>query len=394
MKNNNALSVSELNKCVKSLLNNDPFLSEVSVVGEISGYKKHSSGHIYFTLKDESASVRCAFFKPYSLYANKELKDGVQVKVKAWPTLFERDGQFQLNVTSVSLVGQGDLYYRFELLKKKFFEEGLFDEKFKKEIPEFVKKIGVVTSPTGAVFKDIINVSTRRCPFIQIVLAPVVVQGEDAPRSICAGLKAIDAIDDVDVIIVGRGGGSIEDLWAFNDEVVARTIFDCNKPIISAVGHETDFTISDFVADLRAPTPSAAAELATFDYFDLIEEINYYEKTLCSNIDDLLELYKYKIEGYSNQFTDPQFIIDNFNHKLEVLKLRLFDGVDLDIYANKISNLSAKLDALSPLKVLSRGYSVVRNNDGEIIKDSNQVRIGDTIYVKLNKGEIQAEVIK
>lgn len=393
MINNIAISVSELNRSVKALLNKDPFLSEVAVVGEISGYKKHSSGHIYFTLKDESAAVRCAFFKPYSLYASKELKDGVKVKVKAFPTIFERDGQFQLNVTSVSIEGHGDLYLQFELLKKKFFEEGLFDEKHKIKIPPYVRKIGVATSPTGAVFSDIVNVATRRCPYIQIVLAPVVVQGDDAPRSICTGIKALDAIDDIDVIIVGRGGGSIEDLWAFNDEGVARCIFQCKKPIISAVGHETDFTIADFVSDLRAPTPSAAAELATFDYFELVDEINYFEKILCNNIDNIFFEYKYKINQYSFEFDDPQIIIKNLKHKLEILKIRLNDCVDLSCKQNKLANLSSKLDALSPLKVLSRGYSVVQSSKGTVIKDSSQVKKGELLTVKFNKGDIQAEVL-
>lgn len=394
MSENSVISVSDLNRYVKSTLYRDPYLKEVCVVGEISGFKRHSSGHIYFTLKDESAAVRCAFFKPYSLYAPKDLKDGIRVQVKAWPTLFERDGQFQLNVYKVETEGKGDLYYQFELLKKKLFDEGLFDEKHKKEIPSFAKKIGVVTSPTGAVFKDIVNVSTRRNPNIQIVLAPVLVQGEDAPRSICTGLKAIDEIDDVDIIIVGRGGGSIEDLWCFNDENVARCIFSCSKPVISAVGHETDFTIADFVADLRAPTPSAAAELATFDYFEIVESLNYFEKNLYSSIDEIFNEYKYKLQDYSYKFQDPQNIIKNYKHKLEILKIRLIDSLDLAEVQNKLFGLSSKLDALSPLKVLGRGYSVVKKENGQIVKDETQVKNGDRIGIKLNKGEIQAEVIK
>lgn len=394
MKSVNVLSVSELNKNVKRLLTEDPFLGEVVVQGEISGFKRHSSGHIYFTLKDESAAVRCAFFKPYSLYADKELKDGVSVRVKAWPTLFERDGQFQLNVYYVSKEGKGDLYLQYELLKKKFLEEGLFDEKYKRQIPSYVKKIGVVTSPTGAVFRDIVNVATRRCPYIQIVLAPVVVQGEDAPRSICAGIKALEEREDVDVIIVGRGGGSIEDLWCFNDENVARCIFTCKKPIVSAVGHETDFTIADFVADLRAPTPSAAAELATFDYFNTVEEINYFEKHLYNFIDETLSEYKYKLKQFSYQFTDPQQIVDKFNHKLELLSIRLADGMDLSKKQGQLNELTGKLDALSPLKVLSRGFAVVRDTEGKVIKSSTQVKKGDRLSIKLNKGEINTEVIK
>lgn len=394
MNSKKVLSVSELNKNVKMLLTNDPFLGEVIVQGEISGYKKHASGHVYFTLKDESAAVRCAFFKPYSLYAGKDLKDGVSVQVKAWPNLYERDGQFQLNVYHISTVGKGDLYFQFELLKKKFFEEGLFDEKHKKPIPKYVHKIGVVTSPTGAVFSDILNVATRRCPYIRIVLAPVVVQGEDAPRSICAGIKALDDRDDVDVIIVGRGGGSIEDLWCFNDENVARTIFSCNKPIISAVGHETDFTIADFVADLRAPTPSAAAELATFDYFDLINDIEYFERILLNKIDGKLSEYNQRIQRCFYAIKGFQQDVEKYRYKIEILTMRLSDSADISIRKTNLLNLAGKLDALSPLKVLSRGYSVVMDENNSVIKNKSQVKQGDKLNIKLNEGEIKAEVIQ
>lgn len=394
MSSNKVLSVSELNSNVKLLLRDDPYLGEVTVQGEISGYKKHSSGHIYFTLKDESAAVRCAFFKPYSLYAGNDLKDGVSVKVKAWPTLYERDGQFQLNVFHVTNIGKGDLYHQFELLKKKFFEEGLFDAANKKKIPQYTRKIGVVTSPTGAVFSDILNVSTRRCPYIQIVLAPVIVQGEDAPRSICAGINALDSLDDIDVIIVGRGGGSIEDLWCFNDENVVRTIFNCNKPVISAVGHETDFTIADFVADLRAPTPSAAAELATFDYFDLVNDIDYYEKMLCNSIDNRIVQINQKIQNCFYEIKDLQHNIEKYKHKVEILSMRLAESVDVSNKRNELSNFAAKLDGLSPLKVLSRGFSVVTNTEGEIVKSKKQVNVGDNLNLRLKDGVIKTEVIK
>ncbi len=388
------MNVTELNKYVKNLVSNDPIISNIEVIGEISGYKKHSSGHIYFTLKDEGAAVRCAFFKPYSLYASKDLKDGAKVRVRGSVTIFERDGQYQLNVYYVSQSGIGDLHYQFELLKKKLYEEGLFDSQYKKPIPKYVKKIGVVTSPTGAVFRDIVNVSTRRCPNIEILLAPVSVQGEDAPRSICAGLAALDERNDIDVIIVGRGGGSIEDLWCFNDENVARCIFQCKTPIISAVGHETDFTISDFVADLRAPTPSAAAELAVFDYYDLVEEIDYFERNISKYIDKLFDRYKNKIQEYSYSFEDPKTLIDRFYHKLEILQLRLFDSLNIEEQEHDLKELSAKLDALSPLKVLGRGYSVVHDSNGKIIKNSSQVNEGDEISITLSKGEIKAEVHK
>ncbi len=388
------MNVTELNKYVKNFISSDPTLNNIDVVGEISGFKKHSSGHIYFTLKDEGAAVRCAFFKPYSLYADKDLKDGLRVRVRGKVTIFERDGQYQLNIFSVEKDGVGNLHYEFELLKKKLYDEGLFDNKYKKEVPKYVKKIGVVTSPTGAVFKDIVNVATRRCPCIEILLAPVNVQGEDAPRSICTGLMALDDRPDIDVIIVGRGGGSIEDLWCFNNENVARCIFACKKPVISAVGHETDFTIADFVADLRAPTPSAAAELAVFDYYDALEDVDYFERVFLKYIDDIFYFYEQKIKDYSYSFDDPQNIIDRYYHQLELLKLRLFDAVDIESKENLLNNLAAKLDALSPLKVLGRGYSVIQNSGGKVIKNSSQVKIGDKLFIKLNKGEIKAEVLE
>ncbi len=387
------MNVTELNRYVKNYLDQDPVLNNLFITGELSGYKRHSSGHIYFTLKDESAAVRCAFFKPYSIYADKTLKDGDFVCVHGNAAIFERDGQFQLNIIHIKKSGYGSLYLQYEMLKKKLLEEGLFDNEFKKPIPKYVKKIGVVTSPTGAAFRDIVTVSMRRCPVIQILLAPVTVQGEDAPRSICTGIKALDERDDIDLIIVGRGGGSIEDLWCFNDEEVARTIFGCTKPIISAVGHETDFTISDFVSDMRAPTPSAAAELAVFDYYNTVSDIGYFEKSLLKNIKSIQSEYNLKLLKFARLFKDPQSLIENMKQKTELLQMRLIEAVRTDRKKSDIAMLSSKLDALSPLKVLSRGYSVVKDKDGKVIKDSSHVAKGDSITVILDKGEISAEVL-
>lgn len=386
------MNVTELNNYVKGYLEEDPLLNNLLITGELSGYKRHSSGHIYFTLKDESAAVRCAFFKPYSLYADKSLKDGDHVCVYGRVVLFERDGQYQLNITYVKKVGHGNLYLQYEMLKKKLLDEGLFDDDYKKPIPRYVKKIGVVTSPTGAAFRDIVNVSTRRCPLIQILLAPVTVQGEDAPRSICTGIRALDEREDVDLIIVGRGGGSVEDLWSFNDEAVARAIFNCSKPVISAVGHETDFSISDFVADMRAPTPSAAAEIAVFDYYNTVSDINYFENALFKNIRNIYSEYHLKLLEYSRSFTDPEYLIEKMKQKTELLEIRMLEAVKKDDEKNQLAMLSSKLDALSPLKVLSRGYSVVKDKDGKVIKNSSQVQKGEKISITLSEGEINAEV--
>ncbi len=387
------VTVSQLNAYVKECLSFDVVLSDITVKGEISGLKMHSSGHIYFTLKDESAAIKCAFFKPHSLKLNFKLSDGLKVSARGKVTLYERDGQYQLNVFEMNEDGFGNLYLKFEELKQKLQNEGLFDEKYKKPIPVYSKKIGVVTSPTGAVIKDIINVSRRRFPQISILLAPVSVQGVDAPRSICAGLTLLDQRDDIDVIIVGRGGGSMEDLWCFNDENVVRTIFACKKPVISAVGHETDFTLSDFVADLRAPTPSAAAELAVFDYYDTLLDIDNFQDKLNRIIDSKVILLKSKMQEYSACFDDPMHIVDAYESKLEMLTDKLILGAAFDKQEALLSNLISKLDALSPLKVLARGYSLV-TKEGKIIKESKNVVKGDIVSIKVNKGEFEAEVTK
>lgn len=385
------VTVSQLNAYVKECLSLDVVLSDITVKGEISGLKMHSSGHIYFTLKDESAAIKCAFFKPHSLKLDFKLKDGMKVSARGRVTLYERDGQYQLNVFEMKEDGLGELYQKFLKLKEKLQAEGLFDDEHKKPIPNFSKKIGVVTSPTGAVIRDIYNVALRRCPEISILLAPVSVQGEDAPRSICLGLELLDQRDDIDVIIVGRGGGSIEDLWCFNDETVVRTIFNCKKPVISAVGHETDFTLSDFVADLRAPTPSAAAELAVFDYYDTLLDLDNAQGRLVRLIDSKLLELNAQVHEYASSFEDPMHIIDNYKDKLAFLTEKLCDNVLPEKQENQLNTLSGKLDALSPLKVLSRGYSLV-SKEGKIVKESKNVKKGDMLLIKLYKGEVEAEV--
>ncbi len=387
------VTVSQLNAYVKECLSLDTILSDITVKGEVSGLKMHSSGHIYFALKDESAAIKCAFFKPHSLRLSFKLQDGMKVSARGKVTLYERDGQYQLNVFEMHEDGLGLLFLKFEELKKKLQAEGLFDEKYKKEIPDFSKKIGVVTSPTGAVIRDIINVATRRCPEISILLAPVSVQGDDAPRSICTGLKLLDERDDIDIIIVGRGGGSMEDLWCFNDEQVVRTIFNCKKPVISAVGHETDFTLSDFVADLRAPTPSAAAELAVFDYYDTLLDIDNIQNRLIKLMDSNILSINSKIQGYSACFEDPMYIVDNYKSRVDLLTEKLINSATPDKKENQLNNLLSKLDALSPLKVLSRGYSVVIKN-GKAVNDSKSINKGDNVLIKFSEGEVEAEVTK
>ncbi len=388
------VTVSQLNAYVKQMFSYDAVLGDITVTGELSGVKLHSSGHIYFSLKDENALIRCAFFKPHSYNVKFKPADGMKVTARGRVTLFERDGQYQLNVTELNKDGEGDLYRQFEELKKKLADEGLFDGKYKKPIPKFVRKIGVATSPTGAVIRDIINVSERRCPNVSIVLAPVAVQGPDAPRSIIAGIDALENINDVDVIIVARGGGSAEDLHCFNDEDLARRIFSARKPVISAVGHETDFTICDFVSDLRAPTPSAAAEIATFDYYTACEDTERFFARCNSYISSLLEKSGLKIENYERYFSEPEKILSKKSEMLKTLSLRLNNGfsVKLSEAEKRISTLNAKLDALNPVNVLERGYAVVTGSDGKTVKDASNLKTGEEIKIILNKGKIVAEV--
>ncbi len=387
------VTVSQLNAYVRQALSMDVLLNDITVSGEISGVTLHSSGHIYFSLKDESATIRCAFFKPHTLSLKFKPENGMKVLARGQVTLYERDGTYQLKVFSLEEDGQGKLFKEFELLKKKLEAEGLFAQSHKKPIPEYVKKIGVATSPTGAVIRDIINVSTRRCPGISIVLAPVSVQGSDAPRSICVGINALEAMKDVDVIIVGRGGGSMEDLWCFNDETLARTIYACKKPIISAVGHETDFTIADFVADLRAPTPSAAAELAVFDYYDVEQDISHYCACLESFVSEKLSGISMRLLKLAEVFKDPSNLIDIKKEQLNKLSERLLmlNEAKFTDSESKLSILSGKLDALSPLKVLERGYSVVKKESG-VVKSVKKLAEGDSINVRFADGTIGAEV--
>ncbi len=388
------VTVSQLNAYVKQSLAMDAVLSDITVTGELSGVKLHSSGHIYFSLKDENALIRCAFFKPHSLNVKFRPADGMRVSARGRVTLFERDGQYQLNVFSLEQNGDGELFLKFERLKKQLESEGLFDSEYKKPLPKFIKKVGVATSPTGAVIRDIINVATRRCPDISIVLAPVAVQGPDCPRSVIAGIDALEDIPDVDVIIVGRGGGSMEDLFGFNDETLARRIFACKKPVISAVGHETDFTIADFVADLRAPTPSAAAELAVFDSYELYQTLDILFSRATAAVAAKTEKFEGRIEMFSRFFSEPEKITADKANTIEKLNIRLENAIKLALSGteHKITNLENKLNALNPLNVLERGYAVITDKNGKTLRDAAQTVKGDEIDIRLKKGKIHAEV--
>ena len=392
----NAVTVTQLNKYLKDRFDEDENLNAILVKGEISNFKNHYTGHLYFTLKDETSLIKCIMFKSYAEKLQFKPKDGMKVMVFGTVSVFERDGVYQIYCKSMMEDGMGDLHEKFEQLKAKLEAEGLFDEKHKKSIPIFPKVIGVLTSQTGAVIRDIINVSSRRNPNVYIRLLPVPVQGPGASEQIAEKIKIMNEKKLADVIIVGRGGGSLEDLWPFNEETVARAIYNSEIPIISAVGHETDFTIADFVADLRAPTPSAAAELAVPDIFELKQKIQNYQNRYRIALKKKLEVMKLRLEKVmkSRAFTDPKRkIIDN-SILLDNLVKRLEKTIkDLqNSKTNKYNELIAKLDTLSPLKTLIRGYSLTEK-DGQIVKSVKQINKGDLISIRFTDGKKEAEIL-
>ena len=360
----NPISVTELNKYIKGKFEEDEYFANVLVEGEISNYKHHYTGHLYFTLKDENSLIKCIMFKTYTGHLEFEPKDGMKVMILGSVSVFERDGTYQLYAKAMKPLGMvGDLRAAYEELKQKLEKEGLFDEEHKKKIPTYPKVIGVLTSNTGAVIRDIINVSTRRNPNVVIRLFPVPVQGEGAAEKIAKGIEFMNEQKLADVLILARGGGSLEDLWPFNEEVVARAIYESELPIISAVGHETDFTISDFVADLRAPTPSAAAELAVPDIEELKLKIKGYENRLKQALIQKVQLMRLQYEKcmQSRVFTQPlQKINEQYmmiDMKLKVMEHSILQK--LQIEKSNFQKIVLQLDTLSPLKILARGYGII-----------------------------------
>ena len=383
------ISVTELNKYMKDKIEMDEFLNNVYVRGEISNFKHHYTGHFYFTLKDENSLIKCVMFKTYVQSVKFEPEDGMKVCIFGTVSVFERDGVYQIYAKSIKQDGVGDLYQQFEELKNKLAKEGLFDESHKKKIPFMPQTVGVLTSNTGAVIRDIINVSTRRNPNVHIRLLPVPVQGEGASKIIARAIEIMNEKKLCDVLIIGRGGGSLEDLWPFNEEVVARAIYNSEIPIISAVGHETDFTISDFVADLRAPTPSAAAELAVCNIEELVDRINILHKRLRMALSKKNQLMRLRFENCMNSrvYKTPQALIEDKYLLID----RNVHGMELSI--NKIlkeSKLYAmewitKLDTLSPLKTLTRGYCLVEH-DGNSITKSSELKKGMKVDLRFHDG--------
>lgn len=393
----NPITVTDLNKYIKGRIDNDEMLNNVLVKGEISNFKNHYTGHMYFTLKDENSLIKCVMFKTYTTHLSFMPKDGMKVIILGGVSVFERDGVYQIYAKAMKEDGLGDLYVAYEELKNKLSNEGLFDEKYKKPIPFMPKIIGVLTSNTGAVIRDIINVSTRRNPNVNIRLYPVPVQGNGAGEKIAEGIEFMNKNKLADVLIIGRGGGSIEDLWPFNEEIVARAMFNSEIPIISAVGHETDFTIADFVADLRAPTPSAAAELAVANIDDVRETLKTYNNRYKVALKKKIELMKMSYEKCMTRqaFKNPTQKINEQYMLIDMKVKSLQNSILLKIKEDKTKFVKevAKLDALSPLKTLTRGYSIISKQDGRIAKEVKDLSQGEKVSIRLSDGSVDAQVL-
>ncbi len=392
---NIAITVSDLNKYIKNKIADDEYLNNILVKGEISNFKNHYTGHMYFTLKDENSLIKCIMFKTYAQKLNFMPKDGMKVIVLGGVSVFERDGVYQIYVKAMQESGLGDLFTKYQELKNKLEKEGLFSQEQKKPIPMMPKVIGVLSSSTGAVIKDIINVSTRRNPNVHIRLLPVPVQGEGAAEKIAYGIEYMNKNNLADVLILARGGGSLEDLWPFNEEIVAHSIYNSKIPIISAVGHETDFTIADFVADLRAPTPSAAAELAVPDIFEIKQKIEVCQNRLKNALLKKVEIMKLRYEKCmtSSIFKEPTRKINENYIKLDMYINNLLNLIKTkqEQEKSRYVELVAKLDALSPLKTLTRGYSITLKN-GKIIKSIKELEQGDSVDIRLLDGKKQAQI--
>ena len=432
------ISVSEINRRAKSILEeNFPF---VWIQGEVSNFFSAASGHWYFSLKDESSEIRCAMFANKSHRITFEPKDGDHLVLNGTLSIFEGRGQYQIIVEHIELAGEGALLKAFEELKKKLLTEGLFDDSLKKKLPSYPRSIAVVTSPDGAVIQDIINVLSRRSPYFNLIVVPTLVQGEKAAPLICEALNKASDLENIDLIILARGGGSIEDLWAFNNEEVARAIVNCPIPLVSAVGHETDFTISDFVADIRAPTPSIAAEIISQPYSELKETLEGYQSYLLKSVESQFDSQRTRITNLIKRIRHPGDKLREIGQKVDYLETTLIQEMHQKVSLKKnqlnltqlslqqnspqnkvkeakvylqnaskdllkafqlkierkrklLGELVATIEAVSPLSVLARGYSIISTEpDGKILSSSNQVKIGQTISAVLNKGRIKAEV--
>lgn len=391
----NIYPVGQVNKYIKNMFAQDFMLHLISIKGEVSNCKYHTSGHIYFTLKDKAGAMSAVMFAGNAKKMTFRMKDGDQVVVTGSVEVYEKMGTYQIYARQIELDGEGNLYLRFEQLKKELEEMGMFAAEYKRPIPKYAGKIGVVTAQTGAAIQDIRNISGRRNPYVQLILYPALVQGEGAAQSIVNGIHALDRMG-LDIIIVGRGGGSIEDLWAFNEEIVARAIFECNTPVISAVGHETDWTIADFVSDRRAPTPSAAAELAVFDYRQMIDQLSNIKKRMDSNLSGKIEFYRERLSHIKTRvsYLSPANRLNENRKRLADLEERLLLLMQQQIKdkRQKLIMLSTRLDADSPVKKLRQGYAYVSKEDGRNIHSAADVTCGDNIDIYLIDGRAKAVI--
>ena len=392
------ISVGQVNEYIKRLMDTDALLNSLCIRGEISNYKIYPSGHHYFTLKDEAGALHCVMFRSSASRLRFRPENGMKVLALGRITVFPRDGAYQLYCTDLTPDGVGELYVAFEQLKAKLSAEGLFDAQYKKKLPPFPHTIAIITSGAGAAIMDMLRILGKRYPLSKVVILPVRVQGAEAPAEIAGAIRYANKYKVADVIITGRGGGSMEDLWAFNDERVARAIFASDIPVVSAVGHEPDVTISDFVADVRAATPSNAAELVAPDQNDLRQYLLAAQNRLAQAMQKQLKLERKTLESLKNRkvlqspinyVNEKRMLLDHSAQKLTAAAQRNFTG-----QKQRFVRLTAKLDALSPLKVLSRGYSLVMDTGGHIVQRAGQVKIGDTVDIKLHQGSLTASVTK
>lgn len=412
-------TVSQVTAYIRNMFTQDFALNRISIRGEVSNCKYHTSGHIYFTLKDGGAQIAAVMFAGQRKGLDFELREGQEVTVSGTVDVYERDGRYQLYAKEITREGKGDLFRQFEKLRNELEEMGMFDSSYKQPIPKYARKVGIVTAGTGAVIRDIMNISARRNPYVQLILYPALVQGEQAKYSIAKGIETLDRMG-LDVLIVGRGGGSIEDLWAFNEEMVARAIFNCTTPVISAVGHETDVTIADYVADLRAPTPSAAAELAVFDYGQFVEQVNLYRQVLERSMERRLEKLHFRLDqcGMRLKLLSPERQLNDRRQRLADMESRLERMMEEELGASRLkledrkrrleaqmatgltegkhrlALLSGRLDGLSPLKKLGGGYGFVTDARGRAFTSIAQAEPGDIIRISVKDGRADARVVE
>lgn len=393
MESHQAVTVSELTREIKSLL--EGAFPEIWVEGEISNFIHHSSGHMYFTLKDSESEIRSVMFRGNNQFLHFKPENGMKVLLFGRLSVYAPRGQYQLVATRMEPAGIGTLFLAFEALKKQLSAEGLFDKEFKKPLPVIPKRIGLITSKTGAAVQDMFNVLKRRAPYVELVLRPTQVQGDEASDDIVSAIKEMDQHENVDVIILGRGGGSLEDLWPFNEESVARAIFSCRTPVISAVGHETDISISDMVSDMRAPTPSAAAEIVAPSLDELLTRIQTFEDTISKHISFILENSYQKMDSLHDRFTQqrPDVIINRMRVLNQHLNVEMKQLIHLKFQENKgrFDKLFGELSILNPKSILDRGYAIATDKKGSVILDPNKIAMGDPFRVQLSKGIIHAK---